>query len=140
VSRFAVLVLSSFVGLLAPGLASAGPPPPPAVAAGEVIYERCAACHSLDQDRTGPHHCGLFGRRAGSVAGFAYSEAMKNSGIIWNRKTLDRFIADPIGTVPGTFMGYAGVQDATERAELIDFLEFASRSEPCKRFSTGSAP
>jgi len=61
---------------------------------GEEIYSRCLACHALAYDRTGPRHCGLFGRKAGSVPGFAYSEAMKHSKIVWNAKTLDRFIAE----------------------------------------------
>ncbi|MGH7287212.1 MAG: c-type cytochrome [Myxococcota bacterium] len=125
-------------GLLAVGLAGAGSPAPSEVAAGEQIYERCAACHSLDRDRVGPRHCGIFGRRAGGVPGFVYSEAMGASGIVWNRRTLDAFIADPLKTVPGTFMGYAGIQDPEERAQLLAFLEIATRSPQCKPVSTGS--
>lgn len=89
---------------------------------GERIYGRCLACHALQYDRTGPRHCGLFGRKAGSVPGFDYSEAMKRSGIVWNAATLDRFLANPLGTVPGTTMGYAGIADARERADLIAYL------------------
>lgn len=100
--------------------------------AGEAIYSRCLACHALAYDRTGPRHCGLLGRRAGSVKGFAYSEAMRKSKITWDAKTLDRFIADPIGTVPGTSMGYAGVKDAKERRDLIAYLAAASRSKECR--------
>jgi cytochrome c len=92
---------------------------------GKEIYGRCLACHALEYDRVGPRHCGLFGRRAGSVPGFAYSESMKRSKIIWNEKTLDRFLADPPKTVPGTAMTYAGVADAKERAELIAYLKQA---------------
>lgn len=94
-------------------------------ARGEAIYARCFACHSLDTDRTGPRHCGLFGRRAGSVPGFDYSPAMRASGIVWNAKTLDRFLADPVRTVPGTSMGYAGIASARERADLIAYLRSA---------------
>lgn len=100
--------------------------------AGEAIYERCAACHALGHDRAGPRHCGLIGRRAGTVEGFAYSEAMKRSGIVWDRATLDRFLADPMGVVPGTSMGYAGVKDARERADLVAFLEQAGKSARCR--------
>ena len=89
---------------------------------GERIYGRCLACHALQYDRTGPRHCGLFGRKAGGVPGFDYSEAMKRSGIVWNAVTLDRFLANPLGTVPGTTMGYAGIADARERADLIAYL------------------
>ena len=90
---------------------------------GKELYGRCLACHALEYDRVGPRHCGLFGRRAGSVAGFAYSEAMKRSKIVWNDKTLDRFLADPMKTVPGTTMTYAGVADPKERADLIAYLK-----------------
>jgi cytochrome c len=99
---------------------------------GEEIYSRCLACHALAYDRTGPRHCGLFGRKAGSVPGFAYSDAMKRSKIVWSAKTLDRFIADPMKTVPGTAMGYAGVKDAQERADLIAYLEAANKGAECK--------
>lgn len=99
---------------------------------GEQVYARCQACHSLDVDRTGPHHCGLFGRRAGSVPGFDYSEAMKQSDIIWTARTLDRFLADPQAMVPGTAMTYAGVKDPGERAALIAYLEKATRCKPRK--------
>ena len=94
-------------------------------AAGETVYSRCLACHSLAYDRVGPRHCGLFGRRAGSVPGFDYSGAMKRSKLVWNEKTLDRFLADPLKTVPGTTMTYAGVDDAKERADLIAYLKAA---------------
>lgn len=90
--------------------------------AGEAIYPRCAACHALAYDRVGPRHCGVIGRPAGSVAGFEYSPAMKRSKLTWTRESLERFLADPIGTVPGTTMTYAGVPDAKERADLIAFL------------------
>ncbi|MBS0338233.1 MAG: c-type cytochrome [Proteobacteria bacterium] len=113
---------------LAAGAAPAADP-----AAGEAIYARCLACHALAYDRTGPRHCGLFGRRAGSVAGFAYSEAMKRSKIVWNGKTLDRFLANPMAAVPGTAMGYAGVTDRQERADLIAYLERENRSAACRK-------
>jgi cytochrome c len=100
--------------------------------AGEAIYSRCAACHALAYDRTGPRHCGLLGRRAGTVPGFDYSDAMKKSGIVWNEATLDRFLADPLRTVPGTAMGYAGIEDPTERADLIAYLKEADRTPACR--------
>jgi cytochrome c len=89
---------------------------------GEELYARCAACHALAHDRVGPRHCGLLGRRAGGVATFDYSIAMKKSGIVWDAKTLDHFLFDPMKAVPGTTMPYAGVTDSTERADLIAFL------------------
>ena len=98
--------------------ASAGGDP----ARGEQLYARCEACHALTYDRVGPRHCGLLGRRAGSVPGFGYSPAMKQSKLVWNEKTLNRFLADPLKTVPGTTMTYAGVPDPKERADLVAYL------------------
>lgn len=105
---------------------------------GAQIYARCGACHALTYDRTGPHHCGLFGRRAGSVEGFAYSDAMKHSKIIWTDKSLNRFIANPLKALPGTSMGYAGIADAQERADLIAYLKQQDRSAVCKPLHTDS--
>jgi cytochrome c len=91
--------------------------------AGEAVYSRCQGCHSLEYNRTGPKHCSLLGRRAGSAPGYEYSAAMKKSGIVWSEKTLERFLADPVKTVPGTTMTYAGVPDAKDRADLIAYLK-----------------
>lgn len=91
--------------------------------AGEAVYSRCLGCHSLEHHRTGPKHCGLFGRRAGSARGFEYSDSLRKSGIVWNEKTLDRFLAAPMKAVPGTTMTYAGVESAKERADLIAYLK-----------------
>ena len=96
---------------------------------GKAIYGRCLACHALERDRVGPRHCGLLGRRAGSVPNFNYSPAMRRSDIVWTPETLDRFLADPLKTVPGTTMGYAGVKDAGERRDLIAWLAEADKSK-----------
>lgn len=104
---------------------------------GARVYERCAACHALEADRTGPRHCGLIGRRAGSVPGFAYSPAMRRAGLVWNEKTLDRFLRSPTTAVPGTSMGYDGVKDDGERHDLILFLRQAGSAENCARPAVG---
>jgi cytochrome c len=120
-----LMVLLSMLALAAPSLAA----PPLAMggdpARGAIVYERCQACHSLARNRTGPKHCGLLGRAAGSVAGFAYSPAMRGSGIVWDEAALDSFLADPRGVVPRTTMGYDGVKDAQQRADLIAYLATA---------------
>lgn len=103
----------------------------PDAARGEKVYARCQACHGLAVDRVGPHHCGLIGRRAGSVRGFGYSPAMKRSRIVWNAGTLDRFLASPMTALPGTSMTYDGVADAGERADLIAYLEHAAATPAC---------
>ena len=96
------------------------------LARGEAVYQRCLACHALEHNRVGPRHCGLFGRRSGSLPGYAYSAAMKKYGVVWNEETLDRFVENPLKTVPGTRMGYAGIKDAGERADLIAYLKVAT--------------
>ena len=105
----------------------------PAAQRGEQIYTRCLACHALGYDRVGPRHCGLIGRKAGSVAGFDYSAAMKKSGLIWNDATLNRFIANPLKLVPGSTMTYDGVADANERADLIAYLKAAGQGAECRK-------
>jgi cytochrome c len=117
------------LGSLAAVMAASGLPAGDAVRGGR-IYDRCLACHAIDRDRTGPRHAKLFGRRAGSVPGFPYSPAMKRAGeagLVWNEQTLDQFIANPTGFVPGTRMGYAGVKDPQERADLLAYLKQATR-------------
>ncbi len=125
--------LSAALLAVAAGMAPAATAAAADVKAGEAIYARCLACHALAYDRTGPRHCGLFGRRAGSVQGFAYSDAMKRSEIVWNAKTLDRFLANPTQAIPGTSMGYAGVSDSKERAALIAYLKQANGSAACRQ-------
>lgn len=98
----------------------------PAMPDGAAIYERCLACHTLAHDAVGPRHCGVVGRRAGSVPGFAYSQSMLDSALTWDETTLDRFLAAPRDVVPGTLMTYAGVPDPAERRALIAWLREAA--------------
>jgi cytochrome c len=116
-------IVVAFLALLTVAIPATGAPAAGDAKAGEAIYDRCLACHAFAHDRAGPRHCGLFGRRAGSVNGYAYSEAMKTSKIIWNARTLDRFLENPMKAIPGTAMGYAGIADAKERRDLIAYLQ-----------------
>jgi cytochrome c len=116
----AVFIVLMIAGV-APGRAEDGDPQ-----AGAQIYQRCLACHSLEYNRSGPRHCGLFGQKAGSLPGYAYSTAMKASGITWDTQELDRFLEDPLKSLPGTKMAYAGVKDPQERADLIAYLKQAT--------------
>ena len=121
-----------FFGALAlciPALAGAAPE----AVHGEQVYVRCMACHALAFDRVGPRHCGLLGRRAGSVSGFNYSAAMKKSRIIWSDKTLDRFLTKPLKMVPGTAMTYDGVANPRDRADLIAYLKHANETPECAK-------
>jgi len=89
---------------------------------GAQLYEaRCGGCHSVDSHRIGPMHKGVFGRRAGSAAGFDYSPALKSSKLIWGDKTLDQWLTDPEWTIPGQAMGYR-VEQPKDRTDLIAYL------------------
>ena len=105
----------------------------PTAIRGEQVYARCMACHALAYDRVGPRHCGLFGRRAGSVPQFSYSPAMKKSGIVWNDKTLDRFLTKPLKMVPGSAMTYDGVADPKDRSDLIAYLKHVNETPECAK-------
>ncbi len=87
----------------------------------EVYASRCGGCHSVDADRVGPRHAGVFGRHAGAVEGFDYSAALKASAIVWDAKTLDLWLTDPESLVPGQRMGYS-LGDAALRADVIAYL------------------
>lgn len=123
--------MAAVTALVAMAAASAAPAAPDAVR-GEAIYARCQACHALAFDRVGPRHCGLFGRRAGSVPGFAYSPEMRRFAIAWNERSLDRFLAAPMRVVPGTTMTYAGLADRRERADLIAYLRQVDQTPACR--------
>jgi cytochrome c len=98
-------------------------------ARGEKQFVECATCHTLERgvNNVGPSLFGLFGRKAGDVADYRYSPALKKSGITWTPQTLDTYIADPQQQVPGNRMPYAGLPDATARADLIAYLEKATK-------------
>jgi cytochrome c len=94
----------------------------------ELYTKECAACHSLSASTVNaPLHCGLFGRKAGTVPGFPYSEAMRSSGLVWTEKTLDEFIAAPYIFLPGTIMGFPGFAEAGDRKDVIAYLRQASK-------------
>jgi cytochrome c len=96
---------------------------------GEQTFVECAACHSVDRgvNNMGPSLAGVFGRNAGSLPDFRYSAAMRKSGITWTPQALDAFIADPQKRVPANRMPYAGLTDAAARADLIAYLEKATK-------------
>lgn len=90
---------------------------------GQVVFaQQCALCHPADGSRsTGPSLVGIVGRPAGSAPGFAYTKAMRESGLTWDAPTLDAFLANPMAKVPGSMMVTA-VQDPTQRAAVIEYL------------------
>jgi len=111
------------VWLAAAGAAIAAPPANPE--RGAALYQqRCGACHSLDANRVGPAHRGVFGRRAGAAVGYSYSPALTRLGVIWTEATLDRWLTNPTIMAPGTAMGVR-TANPQDRADLIAYLKTA---------------
>jgi cytochrome c len=98
-------------------------------ARGEARFQDCAACHRLEAgaNNVGPSLHGIFARKAGEIADFRYSPAIKRSGIAWTPEMLDKFITNPQALVPGNRMPYAGMANASDRADLIAYLSKASQ-------------
>ncbi len=99
---------------------------------GAKIFSACAACHSLEPGRhlTGPSLDHIYGRKAGTAEGFVrYSQALKQSKIVWDEKTLDGWIKKPDALVSGNFMQFPGIADAKARADLVAFLKNASAKD-----------
>jgi cytochrome c len=96
---------------------------------GEARFQDCAACHRLEAgvNNVGPSLHGIFTRKAGGLADFRYSSAMKRSGIVWTPETLNTFVSDPQAMVPANRMPYAGMANASDRADLIAYLSKASQ-------------
>jgi cytochrome c len=96
---------------------------------GEARFQDCAACHRLEAgvNNVGPSLHGIFTRKAGELTDFRYSSAMKRSGIVWTPETLNTFISDPQAMVPANRMPYAGMANASDRADLIAYLSKASQ-------------
>lgn len=88
-------------------------------------FAPCKACHSVEpgENGIGPTLAGIWNDKAAVVPGFEFSDAMKNSGLTWNQATLDRYLTDPRGVVPGTKMAFGGVKDAAKRQEIINYLK-----------------
>jgi cytochrome c len=94
-----------------------------AVADGKALFEkRCGGCHALDRDKEGPRLGGVYGRPAGSVDSFQYSDALKKSKIVWKEETLDRWLTDTEKLVPNNDMTFH-VEKADERREIIAYLK-----------------
>jgi cytochrome c2 len=112
---------AAFLLLAMPALPALALSPDP----GERDFQRCVSCHSVDPAETdlpGPNLKGVLGRRAGTLKGYDYTPEMRASGLVWNRETLDRFLAGPEDLVPGTRMGLPPLRDARLRRSIIDYL------------------
>ena len=98
-------------------------------ARGEARFQECAACHRLEAgvNEVGPSLHGIFMRKAGELADFRYSPAMKRSGVSWTPETIEQYIADPQAMIPANRMPYAGMASASDRADLIAYLVKATK-------------
>jgi cytochrome c len=125
--------IATAVAALAFGALASAQPVPPAgdPARGERVYrERCSGCHSLDANRIGPAHRGVFGRRAGQAPGFNYSPAVRRANLVWTAANLDRWLANPQALIPGQRMNFR-LGDPALRADVIAYLRAqSSRNAP----------
>ncbi len=99
---------------------------------GSQVFRQCLACHSVEPGRhlTGPSLGNIWGRKAGTAKEFyRYSKALKSADITWNAETLDAWLKDPSAFIPNNSMGFAGIESAQARQDLIAFLEIATSSE-----------
>lgn len=104
----------------------AAPPAGTAIAdAAPAAFGICKSCHSVEKGKTmiGPSLFGLLGTKAGEVAGYSFSPAMKASGLTWDEATLDKWLENPMKLVPGTRMTYAGQSDPAKRKAIIEYLK-----------------
>jgi cytochrome c2 len=94
-------------------------------AKGQQVFRQCGVCHSIEAGETklGPSLAGVVGRKAGTEPGFDYSSAMKSYGKVWDKESLDAYLANPAATVPSGKMVFIGLKDATQRADVIAYLE-----------------
>jgi cytochrome c len=120
--RFAPVALIAVLSLAGSGAANAAGEPEKGA---QVFKSQCAICHTVEagKNKIGPSLAGIVGRKAGSVEGFHYSEANKNSGLTWDEATLDTYLTSPKDVVKGTTMAYPGLKDAEKRADLIAYLK-----------------
>ena len=96
------------------------------VAAGENSFKKCLPCHAVGADaknKIGPLLNGLEGRKSGTIEGYTYTEANRNSGIIWDDATFRDYIRDPRAKIPGTKMVFAGIKNDKEVADLWAYLK-----------------
>lgn len=96
---------------------------------GKRVFNKCRTCHNVDKEKNkiGPHLVGLFGRHAGSVEDFNYSDAMKNADVVWSEETLEEYLKDPKAFVPGNKMVFSGIRRESQLEDLLAYLEEATK-------------
>ena len=99
------------------------------IKAGQILFEhRCRSCHADDPSLNsyGPSLVGVVGRKAGSVDGFTYSDALKSSGLVWTAESLRAWMANNTGIMPGTRMRHVGITDTSEQDFILEYLRSIS--------------
>ena len=93
--------------------------------AGKKVFNKCKACHTLDEgkNKVGPTLFGVFGRSAAAVPGFKYSKALKGAGLTWDDETMEKFLAKPKDLVPGTRMAFAGLKKDDDIENVIAYIK-----------------
>ena len=117
--------MTAVIGALAAAMALAGPVLAQDAKRGEQVFNMCSPCHAVGPgapNKIGPELNGLDGRRAGTVPNFSYSDANKNSGIVWNEATFKQYIGNPAAMIPGTKMPFAGIKNRQEINDLWAYL------------------
>ena len=90
---------------------------------GEKVFKKCVSCHSLTKNKMGPALGNIFGKKAGSVKGYRYSKAMRNSDVIWTDCSLDKFLFKPRKYIKGTKMRFFGLRKKDQREAVIKYLK-----------------
>lgn len=122
--RMTVAALGGVAALL--GMAALQPASAQDVENGAEVYKKCRACHQVGEtakNAVGPKLNGLFGRKAGTIEGFTYSDANKSSGVTWDEATFTNYIKDPRAAMPGNKMAFAGIKDDADIKDLTAFLK-----------------
>jgi len=100
---------------------------------GKALYESlCTGCHSVEDHRVGPAHCGVFGRKAGTSPGFAYSRALKQANLVWNETSLTAWLTNPEQLIPGQAMNFQ-LDNAQVRIDIVAFLRGLVPGKVCWR-------
>lgn len=100
---------------------------------GKMKFGMCRSCHTIvpgGANLTGPNLHGVFGRKAGTLEGYNYSEAVKTAGFVWDGEHLDKWLAEPRTFLPGTKMSFAGLKDQKDRVDLIAYLKVETGYKP----------